>query len=188
LGPQGELIFIEGISKDSNPIIRANCAIGLANIGPHTIRTLLIGLHDDNKEVRKIVEKEITGKFAVYEIIELFSHKNSQKLSLKIAIRDILEKCETLQPSTRNYFNDIIMNLDREIYNSNYQINLDDHNKFKNEVDQYMESHTNENQEAREIQNEKFFEDTTKYGNKTQNLHFDNQNINSNERSNQRKQ
>lgn len=145
------MIFIEGLSKDSNPIIRANCAIGLASIGPHTIRTLLIGLHDENKEVRKIVEKEITSKFAVYEILELFEYKNSQKLSLKIAIRDILEKCDSLQAVTRNYFNDIIMNLDKDIYKTNNNVDLDAHRKFKKDVDQYMDTYGNEELDGNNI-------------------------------------
>lgn len=101
-------------------------------------------MHDENREVRKIVEKEITNKFAVYEILELFSEKNSQKLSLKIAIRDILEKCDSLQPATRNYFNDIIINLDREIYKTNNHVDINAHKKFKKEVDQYMETYGNE--------------------------------------------
>ena len=128
----------------------------MANIGPHTIRTLLIGLHDENKEVRKIVEREITGKFAVYEILELFSEKNSQKLSLKIAIRDILEKCDSLQPATRNYFNDIIMNIDKEIYKTNNLVDVDAHRKFKKEVDQYMESYGNEDLEGNNNNNNNY--------------------------------
>lgn len=97
--------------------------------------------------MRKIVEKEITNKFAVYEILELFSEKNSQKLSLKIAIRDILEKCDSLHPGTRNYFNDIIINLDRDIYQTNYHVDVEANKKFKKEVDQYMETYGNEGQE-----------------------------------------
>jgi len=31
-GPQGELMLIEGIAKDKNPIIRAECARGLGII------------------------------------------------------------------------------------------------------------------------------------------------------------
>lgn len=106
------------MSKDSNPIVRANCAIGLASIGPHTIRTLLIALHDDNKEVRKIVEKEIVGKFAVEDVLSEFSEKSSQKLSLKIAIRDALEKSQNLQANTRAYFNELVLNLEHDINNT----------------------------------------------------------------------
>ena len=130
MGPQGELIFIEGISKDSNPIIRANCAIGLASMGPHTIRTLLIGLHDKNREVRKIVEKEIVQKFAVGDVLSLFSEKSSQKLSLKIAIRDILEKSQNLQASTRAYFNEIMLNFGHKIFNAQ---NLNNKREIGNE-------------------------------------------------------
>ena len=145
LGPQGELIFIEGISKDSNPIIRANCAIGLAMIGPHTIRTLLIGLHDENREVRKIVEKEIVRKFAVEDVLNIFSEKSSQKLSLKIAIRDILEKSQNLQANTRAYFNEIILNLDHEIYNSQNDVNEREMNEGQNQNYNYDHSREQEN-------------------------------------------
>ena len=53
-----------------------------------------------------------------------------------------------LQQATRNYFNDIIMNLDREIYKTNNHIDVDAHRKFKQEVDQYIETYGNEDLEA----------------------------------------
>ena len=145
--------------------------MGLANIGPHTIRTLLIGLHDENKEVRKIVEREITGKFGVYDIVDLFVDKNSQKLSLRIAIRDILEKCENLHPSTKTYFNDILMNLDRErnnldSKNENVEINQDDKFPYENYAEEnennidYQENekvnHSNSYQNNRNLNRKKY--------------------------------
>ncbi len=30
-GPQGELMLIEGLAKDKNPVIRGECAKGLGN-------------------------------------------------------------------------------------------------------------------------------------------------------------
>jgi len=116
--------------------------------------------------VRKIVEKEITNKFAVYDILELFSEKNSQKLSLKIAIRDILEKCDTLQHATRNFFNDIIINLDHQIYKTNSRIDPDAHRRFKKEVDQYIDSYGNEDLEGGDKVNKRNFN----YDNRAQNL------------------
>lgn len=32
-GPQAELIFIEGLTKDRNPVIRSECAKGLSSMG-----------------------------------------------------------------------------------------------------------------------------------------------------------
>ena len=51
-GPQGELMFIEGLTKDKSFLIRCECANGLAQIGPQTFRTLLLSLHDANPAVR----------------------------------------------------------------------------------------------------------------------------------------
>ena len=45
-GPQGELMFIEGVTKEANAAIRVECAKGLGKIGPSTFRTLLLTLHD----------------------------------------------------------------------------------------------------------------------------------------------
>lgn len=65
-GPQGELMLIEGLAKDKNSTIRAECAKGLgifptdyfvANLlkglyGPHTFRALIFGLRDPEENVR----------------------------------------------------------------------------------------------------------------------------------------
>ena len=45
-GPQGELMFIEGVTKEQNTHIRIECAKGLGKIGPTTFRTLLLTIHD----------------------------------------------------------------------------------------------------------------------------------------------
>jgi hypothetical protein len=52
-GPQGELLFIEGLTKDKNPRIRKHCAVGLGQIGSTTFRTLLLGFHDCDSAVRE---------------------------------------------------------------------------------------------------------------------------------------
>jgi len=41
-------MFIEGISKDKNPNVRAECADGLGQIGVQTFRSLLLALHDNH--------------------------------------------------------------------------------------------------------------------------------------------
>jgi len=46
-------MFIEGATKDKNPIIRAECSTGLGNIGSSTFRTLLLNLHDSSGYVRE---------------------------------------------------------------------------------------------------------------------------------------
>jgi hypothetical protein len=52
-GAQGELLFIEGVTKDKNPNIRKECASGLGEIGATTFRTLLLALHDSDASVRE---------------------------------------------------------------------------------------------------------------------------------------
>ena len=112
LGPQGELIFIEGFTKDPNPIIRTNCGIGLAESGVHTLRTLLIGLHDENDSVRNTIEKLIVVKMDINNVIQYFGD-NGQLLSLKISVKDILEKNKNLSMFTVNYFNQLISAIER---------------------------------------------------------------------------
>lgn len=52
-GPQGELIFIEGLTKDRSAVIRAQCAKGLGLYGPKSFRALLFGLRDVEETVRE---------------------------------------------------------------------------------------------------------------------------------------
>lgn len=110
LGPQGELIFIEGLTRDPNPIIRSNCAIGLAELGVHTLRTLLVGLHDENAEVRKVVERAIVNQMNIRDVLDYFGQDTTgnQIVSLKIAVKDILEKNYQLSMFTINYFNQLL--------------------------------------------------------------------------------
>jgi hypothetical protein len=95
-------------------VIRINCAIGLAELGPHTVRTLLIALHDDNIQVRKAVEKELVTKMSIADILNAFADKVSQKFSLKITVRDLLEKDLLLSPATRSYLNDVLVAFERD--------------------------------------------------------------------------
>lgn len=46
-GAHGELMFIEGVSKEISPSIRAECAFGLGTIGVQTFRSLLLALRDN---------------------------------------------------------------------------------------------------------------------------------------------
>ena len=107
LGPQGELIFIEGFTKDPNPIIRANCAIGLSENGVHNMRTLLVGLNDENENVRSTTEKLIVVKMDINNVIGYFG-ENDQLNSLNVSIKDILEKNKGLSMFTVNYFNQLL--------------------------------------------------------------------------------
>jgi hypothetical protein len=83
-------------------------------MGPQTIRTLLIGLHDENFNVRKTVEKEIYEKFTIEGILESFGkEKSSHRMSLKIAIRDILEKDLPINIATKKLFQNLLIALEK---------------------------------------------------------------------------
>jgi len=86
-GPQGELMLIEGLAKDKTPIIRAECARGLGNpinplfssthlitglYGPHTFRTLLFGLRDNEEIVRLATAATLKSRFSPEIIIQAF--------------------------------------------------------------------------------------------------------------------
>ena len=144
LGPQGELIFIEGFTKDPNPITRMNCGIGLSENGVHTMRTLLIGLNDEDDNVRNTIEKVIVVKMDINNVIEYFS-QNNQLNSLKISIKDILEKNKNLSMFTVNYFYQLIDSIEKFEKDNNYQ----DGNfevKNENQEKEYNENN-NENDE-----------------------------------------
>ena len=147
LGPQGELIFIEGFTKDPNPIIRMNCGIGLSEIGVHTMRTLLIGLNDDDDNVRNTIEKVIVVKMDINSVIEYFSHFN-QLNSLKISIKDILEKNKNLNMFTVNYFYQLIESIERFEKENNYQ---DGNFEVKNE-NQETEFNENNNEDVENVE------------------------------------
>jgi len=71
-GAQGELLFIEGVTKDKNPVIRRECAYGLGEIGASTFRTLLLALHDSNRNVRNATGEAIVKGMSVKEILGVF--------------------------------------------------------------------------------------------------------------------
>ncbi len=146
LGPQGELIFIEGFTKDPNPIIRTNCGIGLAESGVHTLRTLLIGLHDENEAVRNTIEKLFVVKMDINNVIQYFG-ENGQLLSLKISVKDILEKNKNLSMFTANYFNQLISAIERYEMENKDNVNYEE-NKVSEQEGENLENMENNNVES----------------------------------------
>ena len=128
---QGELVFIEGLINDPNPIVRANCGCGLVECGVHSIRTLLnYGLFDKNESVRKTIEKRILEKMNVNDIISYFKNSN-QLLSLKIMLIDVIEKCLMISPQFKSFCEEIIQNIDNTL---NINFNIDNNNNNNNEI------------------------------------------------------
>jgi HEAT repeat protein len=89
-GPQGELMFIEGLTKEPNEMIRAECARGLGRIGPTTFRTLLLGLHDRSYSVRDACSKSIVKHMTPESVVEVFQEREYQRQSLICSTQDVI--------------------------------------------------------------------------------------------------
>ena len=113
-GPKGELIFMEGLLKDKNPIVRLNCAIGLCLSGVHTFRTLINkGLFDNNAGVRKNIQGAIIHFLNIEEIIHYYKKKD-QLMSLKILLNEYLEKGEDIHENFSQFSQILIGNIINE--------------------------------------------------------------------------
>lgn len=109
LGPQGELLFIEGLTRDSNPVVRIHCAIGLSMIGASTIRTLLVGLLDPDQRVRATVSNSLVSRVKISSIVETIQKKPGIRGSISAACRDILQNpIEKPDRSTVWYIEEIL--------------------------------------------------------------------------------
>ena len=133
LGPEGELVFIEGFTKDNNYLTRINCGLGLADSGIQNMRSLLLGLQDKNKNVRNAIEKVIIVKMPISEVVNYFS-KEGQLKSLKITVKQLLEKKNYLQVVTMGYLEKLISSIEEceENIVNNENINLNNMNNFEN--------------------------------------------------------
>ena len=83
-------MFIEGISKEQNPYIRAECAFGLGSIGPQTFRSLLLALHDPVPLVKEAASRAILINMKLSEINNHFYDKNHQKTTICCTIKELL--------------------------------------------------------------------------------------------------
>ena len=127
LGPEGELVFIEGFTKDNNYLTRINCGLGLADSGIQNMRTLLLGLQDKNKNVRNAIEKVMIVKMPISEVVNYFSNEGQLK-SLKITVKELLDKKNYLQTVTVGYLEKLLSSIEEcgdnnNINNENININ-----------------------------------------------------------------
>ena len=130
LGAEGELIFIEGFTKDSNYLTRINCGLGLADNGIQNMRTLLLGLQDKNKNVRNAIEKVIIVKMPISEVVNYFNNEG-QLLSLKFTVKELLDKKNYLQLVTVGYLEKLLSTIEEFEENNNAfenQINKENDN------------------------------------------------------------
>lgn len=113
-GPHGQLLLVEGLSKDANPQTRAQAARGLGLFGPSTFRSLLLGLHDGSAEVRKSVAKTIVTNFSLEAVLEEFLDKPAQRQGIKCAVKEILTLPFALNQTCANFLRDLLSLLEDE--------------------------------------------------------------------------
>ena len=83
-------MFIEGVTKESNPSIRAECAKGLGRTGPSGFRTLLLALHDHCHDVREAAGSAILRNMSPEAVLSFFDDKEHQKQSVLCSIKEVL--------------------------------------------------------------------------------------------------
>lgn len=71
-GSQAELIFIEGITKGS-PLVRIQSAKGLGKLGVQNFRALILGLRDEDPQVKKISADVILESFTTEDVVSYYS-------------------------------------------------------------------------------------------------------------------
>ena len=81
-------MFIEGLTKCKDPRVRAYSAKGLGLVGSHTLRILLLGLHDKHPAVRKAADRTI-GRFRVENLNQAFWDKIPTRQALLCAIKEV---------------------------------------------------------------------------------------------------
>jgi len=154
LGSEGELIFIEGFTKDSNYLTRINCGLGLADNGIQNMRTLLLGLQDKNKNVRNAIEKVIIVKMPISEVVNYFSNEG-QLMSLKVTVKELLDKKNYLQLVTMGYLEKLLSTIE-EYEESSNAFNKND-NKERDNL-----KNINSNNPDEEMNNEYYQEEDLK--------------------------
>ena len=156
LGPEGELVFIEGFTKDNNYLTRINCGLGLADSGIQNMRTLLLGLQDKNKNVRNAIEKVMIVKMPISEVVNYFSNEG-QLQSLKITVKELLTKKNILQMVTVGYLEKLLSSIEEcEDNNNNENININNINNLEknNQINQDMKKGKNNINEQGENEKE----------------------------------
>ena len=162
LGAEGELVFIEGFTKDNNYLTRINCGLGLADSGIQNMRTLLLGLQDKNKNVRNSIEKVMIVKMPISEVVNYFSNEGQLK-SLKITVKELLDKKNNLQMVTIGYLEKLLSSIEEcednnNINNENININnMNNLEKYKKKDN--LKNNNNEGENEEEMNNNTFNND-----------------------------
>ena len=174
LGPEGELVFIEGFTKDTNYLTRINCGLGLADSGIQNMRTLLLGLQDKNKNVRNAIEKVMIVKMPISEVVSYFSNEG-QLNSLKITVKELLNKKNNLQTVTVGYLEKLLSSI--EECGDNNNINNENIDNMNN-----PEKNVNNNENEKNLNNIKNKPEIEEKANNN----FDNDNLQKKEKKNEK--
>ncbi len=112
-------MLIEGLTKDRNHTARQNSAIGLGGLGIHTFKVIIIGLHDDNFQVRKVVEKTVFDNYRIQDVLNLYYNDRKSLLSLKVSVKDIIEKDLLTSKNSTLFFTSLYTELSKLTEDSN---------------------------------------------------------------------
>lgn len=134
LGPQGELVLIEGFTRDKKTQVRINCVIGLSKMGIHNIRTLIQGLCDNRYDaVKQCVEKILINTMPIDAIMGYFTledgFKETQLLSILALVKTILENKYVESLRSLNYLTELQNEIEKLTQNSLQLFNDDFSNR-----------------------------------------------------------
>ena len=120
------------------------------------MRTLLLGLQDKNKNVRNAIEKVMIVKMPISEVVNYFSNEG-QLQSLKITVKELLNKKNILQMVTVGYLEKLLSSIEEcEDNNNNENININNINNLEknNQINQDMKKGKNNINEQGENEKE----------------------------------
>lgn len=109
MGPGGELLLIEGLTKESNQKVKLLCSNGLIGKGVHNIIILLNALYDKDLIVKERLQTMMLNQFYICDIKNHFQYQE-QKDILIVTINDILDNI-AITNSFRVFLQNIVKQL-----------------------------------------------------------------------------
>jgi HEAT repeat protein len=90
----GELLLVEAVLRDTNPLVRRAGLFGLGLIGPQTIRTVLLALLDEDSLVKGTACRTLLS-LSCTEILEVLENRSlAQRTSVARCAEEVLESPE----------------------------------------------------------------------------------------------
>lgn len=72
LGAKADFLLLDGLARDSHPLVRASCAWSLSNQGPKRLRSLLLAMWDGHASVRSAIMNGLTANMDIQTINAFF--------------------------------------------------------------------------------------------------------------------